>query len=93
VIDPELRERLDEVQVSKIAEYLAERVELEQGETMLQIEFKQGRYQRLQRLVEAPVRDLREPLIRSLPFSPFPIWAVGCIAAAAGRARRGSRPR
>jgi hypothetical protein len=56
VIDPELRELLAEVQISKIAEYLAERAELEQGETMLQLEFKQGRYQRLQRLVKAPVK-------------------------------------
>lgn len=60
MIDPELRELLDEVHVSKIAEYLAERFELEQGETMLQLEFKRGRYQRAQRLVKAPAKDVAD---------------------------------
>jgi hypothetical protein len=58
MIDPTLRTLLNEVHVSKIAEYLAERFELEQGETMLQLEFKQGRYQRAQRLVKAPAKNV-----------------------------------
>jgi hypothetical protein len=49
-------ELLDEVRVSVLAEYLARRLELDEGETMLQLEFKRGRYQRLQRLVKAPAK-------------------------------------
>lgn len=60
MIDPALRALLAEVQISKIAEYLAARLELEHGETTLQLEFKQGRYQRLQRLVKAPAKKVAD---------------------------------
>jgi hypothetical protein len=54
-ITDELRERLDEVRVSKLAEYLCARLELDHGETVLQLLFHDGRYERMQRF--AAVRD------------------------------------
>jgi hypothetical protein len=49
MIDPELREQLDDIQVSKLAEYLGRRLGLDEGDTMLQLEFTDGRYQRMRR--------------------------------------------
>jgi len=43
---------LDEEQVSKLSEYLAKRLEIDEGETMLQLQFADGRYQRMQRFVK-----------------------------------------
>ncbi len=49
MISPQLEEQLDEVPVSKLAEYLCRRLELDEEETMLQIQFTNGRYQRMSR--------------------------------------------
>jgi len=61
VIDWPLRALLDEVQVSKVAEYLAQRLELEQGETMLQLEFVDGHYDRLRRYDGRPHSPRKMP--------------------------------
>ena len=44
-----LREQLDDVPISKIGEYLAERLDIDEGEMMLQLEFRDGRYQKMRR--------------------------------------------
>lgn len=58
-----LKALVDEVQVSKLAEYLAKRLAIDAGETMLQLEFADGRYQRMRRYekpaVVAPARRSR----------------------------------
>lgn len=50
-----LREQLDEISVAKLAEYLCGRLELDEGEKLLQLLFRNGRYQRMTRYVA--VRD------------------------------------
>jgi hypothetical protein len=52
-LDPELRLMLDEIPVAKLAEYLCARVQLDQGQTMLQLEFVEGRYERMRRFTLA----------------------------------------
>ena len=54
----ELRDQLDDVPVSKLAEYLCDRLELDAGETLLQLLFRDGRYQRMQRF-QVIARDAR----------------------------------
>jgi hypothetical protein len=53
-ISPTLRRELAEVTVSQLAEYLCERLQLDEGEKTLQIAFKHGRYNRMKMF--APVR-------------------------------------
>jgi hypothetical protein len=48
ISDP-LRAELDEIPVSKLAEYLCGRLELDEGEKLLQLLFRDGRYQRMAR--------------------------------------------
>lgn len=57
----ELEALLDEAQVSKIAEYLARRLEIDEDETMLQLQFADGRYQRMQRFVKPRTGTTRPP--------------------------------
>lgn len=64
MISDELREQLDDVQISKLAEYLCERLDLDVDATMLQLEFLNGRYQKMKRFVK-PHGDLTRAAVRS----------------------------
>jgi len=48
-ISEQLRAALDEIPVGKLAEYFAERLELDDGEQLLQLLFRDGRFQRMTR--------------------------------------------
>jgi hypothetical protein len=54
-ISEELRAELAEIPVSKLAEYLCARLDLDVGESLLQLLFRDGRYERMTRWVA--VRD------------------------------------
>jgi hypothetical protein len=49
-----LRAALDRIPVSKLAEYVCVRVQLDEGRTMLQLKFVEGRYERMRRFTLAP---------------------------------------
>lgn len=61
-----LRELLDEEKVSTIAEYLSVRLELDRGDTMLQLEFSDGRYDRMHRYDKWRASSLRSEVTSDL---------------------------
>jgi hypothetical protein len=56
-ISEQLRDELDDVPVSKLAEYLCSRLQLDDGEKLLQLLFRDGRYQQMTRYT--PIRAQR----------------------------------